>query len=235
MKKLIYIILLLVFTLCLFGCDNDSKGKVILPDVEITEEPSIKAPSYDTSKLLKPDYSWVNSYALSYEYYDNKNGYSEITEGKSENYLQIVDNSAGITTYYEQADGYVLEYILDNKAKTGTTSVQTAGTVKDMYSRFLEISTVDPKFPVYTNVTFIGSDFVAKRSATKYKQVEKAADGSEAKIAYAWIDDELAIATRYEQYDAKTQKLELRWELKSFSKNAKDENVKINLEQYDLQ
>ena len=95
------------------------------------------------------------------------------------------------------------------------------------------LSVCDPYFPVYKNVTKVGSDFVGERSATRYKQVETE-NGETTRIAYIWIDDALQFASKCELYDAKTQELLMRWELLDFTQNVTEDRVQINTDPYNI-
>ena len=245
MKKRLYasaLIFLLIFSFT--ACapaekGNVSQGDYILPsDYDIQnntgagEDTAVTKP-YNVSDVLSPDTTWQNAYALSYSYYDTKTGESVLTEGKCGKYYQITDSSSDITTFLVQENAYMMQYMLDNTQKNGTVAIVTDGAIENAYSGFTLLSVCDPYFPVYTNVTKVGDDFVGKRPATRYKQVETK-DDKETRIAYVWIDDEFHFASKCELYDASTQELLMRWELKDFTTNITEEAVKINIDAYQI-
>lgn len=236
-KKLFLFALIACILLTLSACSKEQPGGVNFGDYELsTEEILLQQEatlSYDPSKLIDADMSWQSAYALSYSYYDNKNGESKIAEGKCGRYFQSLDYATDIITYYTQEEGYVMEYVLNTKLKTGTSTVVTDSTMDDAYSGFCKLSTCDPYFPVYNNVTEVGSDFVANRPATRYKQVETQ-DGVVTRIAYVWIDDAYGFASRCELYDAQTQELQMRWELLDFTQNVTEDAIRVNLAAYSL-
>ena len=235
MKRITLIFALILCALMLFSSCEDNKtpqgnvnfGEYVIPtELETTTK-------YDQSQLINADNSWQTAYALSYDYYDKKTGSSTITEGKYGNYYQSVDNATNIVTFLSQEDGYMIQYMLDNTKKTGTSTIITEGSIDSMHSGFMLLSVCDPYFPVYKNVTEVGSDFVAQRSTTRYKQVQTE-NGIETQIAYVWIDDMFGFASRCELYDAVTQELLMKWELTDFTQNVNENGVKLNLDLYDI-
>lgn len=236
MKKSTAILLAFLIIISFSACTSkDEGGSVNFGDYVLPEETTDIQVSnkYNEDELVLSDTSWISCYALEYSYYDNKTGESKIAEGRSGNYYQSTDYATNIITYYTQADGYVLEYMLNRDTKTGTSAVVTNATMNDLYSGFSLLSSCDPYFPLYTNVTKVGQDFVANRPATRYKQTQTE-NGVITKIAYVWIDDQLGFASKCEQYNAQTEELELRWELLSFTQNVKDSDIMINIDNYVL-
>lgn len=232
-KRLPHILFLILFLFSLAACsEEEPKGGVSIDDYSLPD-PQTTSLRYDASQVLDPDTSWQSAYALSYSYYDIKSGESKIAEGKCGKYYQSLDYATNIITFLTQEDGYILEYMLNENTKTGTSTVVTSSTIDDLYSGFSMLSVCDPEFPVYRNVTKVGTDFVAKRSAVRYKQVETE-NGVETKIAYVWIDDQYGFASRCELYDAQTRELQMRWELLEFTQNVTEEGVKINVDAYEL-
>ncbi len=234
MKKFAYIILVSILIMSVFSsCSQDEKtgnvnfGEYVISDAETTSL------NYDVSQVLNTDSSWQSSYALSYTYYDKKSGESVITEGKCGKYYQSLDKATDIATFITQEDGYMIQYMLNNNTAEGTATIVTNSTIDDLYSGFIQLSVCDPYFPVYKNVTKVGTDFVAGRSAVRYKQIEKE-NGADKKIAYVWIDDQYGFASRCELYDAETQELQMRWELLEFTRNVTEDAVKINVDAYDI-
>ncbi|MCD7827527.1 MAG: hypothetical protein LUG85_03190 [Clostridiales bacterium] len=234
MKKVICILILLIILVCGCSCGSETGGSVNFGDYEISSEYyETTTQSYDSSLVLDIDTSWQTSYALSYTFYDSDKGYSEIVEGRCENYYQSMDMETGIITFLSQEDGYIMEYVLEEASKTGTAAIITDSDMESLYSGFALMSACDPYLPVYTNVTKVGDDFVANRSATRYKQVQTE-DGVETKIAYIWIDDRYSFASKCELYDGQTQELLLRWELTEFTLNVTEDSVRVNLDEYTL-
>lgn len=232
-KRLAFVIFLLLLLLSFSACSGAGpSGSVNFGEYEISSE-EINPSKYDMSQLLSADESWQTAYALSYSYYDNTIGESQIAEGRCGNYYQSLDYSTNIITYLTQENGYMMEYMLNTGTKTGTAAVVTDSTIDDTYTGFEMLSVCDPYFPVYTNVTKVGSDFVANRSATRYKQVQTE-DGVTTKIAYIWIDDMYGFASKCELYDAVTEELQLRWELLSFTQNVSEESIMVDLDAYTL-
>lgn len=230
MKKLSIIVMILIFVFTFCSCSRNEQGG----SVDFGEyTPEVESSTVHYDNLVNSDTSWYNSYALKYNYYDKTIGESIITEGKCGNYYQSHDSASNIISYYTQQEGYILEYLLNKDTKTGTVSIVTNATMDDLYSGFALISTCDPYFPSYKNVTKVGQDFVANRSATRYKQTQTE-NGTVTKIAYVWIDDELGIATKCEQYNALTEELEMRWELLEFTQNVKESDILIDIESYKI-
>ena len=232
-------ILILIFGFSACG-ENQQNGSVNFGDYEIPSDygnqnnpENQTTKPYNTSEVLSPDTSWQKSYALSYSYYDQKTGESVLTEGRCGNYYQVSDSVSNITTLLVQEEAYMLQYMLNTSTKTGTSAVVTDGTIETSYSGFTILSTCDPYFPVYKNVTSAGSDFVANRPATRYKQTETK-DNAETRIAYVWIDDQYGFASKCELYDANTEVLLMRWELTDFTTNITEEAVKIDISAYTI-
>lgn len=231
-KRLLFGLAALLLLLSMTACGQEKNGSVNFGDYELSSEETTLL-QYDPQQLLDADDSWQNKYALSYTFYEKKTGESKITEGKCGKYYQAIDETSGIITFVSQEEGYMMEYMLDSNTKTGTAAVVTDSTIDELYSGFSQFSTCDPYFPVYKNVTKFESEFVANRSATRYKQVETE-NGTETRIAYVWIDDDLGFASKCELYDAQTQELLMRWELTAFTVNAVEEAVKINIGEYEI-
>lgn len=235
MKRITFIFVLLLCILMLFAsCSENTtpEGNVNFGEYVIPSEPDTTQ-KYNDADLINADNSWQTAYALSYDYYDKKTGASTITEGKFGNWYQSIDNATNIITFLSQEEGYMVQYMLDNIKKTGTSTIITEGTIDSMHSGFMLLSVCDPYFPVYKNVTKVGSDFVADRSATRYKQVQTE-NGTETQIAYVWVDDMFGFASRCELYDAVTQELLMKWELTDFTQNVNENGVKINLNAYNI-
>ena len=233
MKKIsVWALMLIIIMLTVSSCTKDKPGGVDFGEYELTSEVQ-QTLSYDPSKVLDIDTSWQKAYALSYSYYDKKTGESIITEGKCGNYYQSLDGATNIINYLTQEDGYMMEYVLNQNTKTGTAAVKTEASIDTLYSGFSQLSTCDPYFPVYTNVTKVGDDFVGNRSAGRYRQ-QQTENGVVTKIAYVWIDDQYGFASKCELYDAQTQELQMRWELLSFTQNVNEDGVKINIDAYTL-
>lgn len=232
MKKISAILIILSLAVIMTACSDNKTGSVNFGDYTPDEVESTKI-NYDNSELITSDTEWYEAYALKYNYYDKSAGESIITEGKCGDYYQSHDSATDVVSYYEQQQGYILQYFLNKQTKTGTVSVVTGKTMKDLYSGFSLISTCDPYFPVYKNVTKVGQDFVANRSATRYKQTQTE-NGTVTKIAYIWIDDELGFASKCEQYNAVTEELEMRWELLDFTQNVQTSDIIINTESYKI-
>ncbi len=231
MKRFTAIILISILLFTCSSCKNEQGdvnfGDYVIPSTQ-EEETTTK---YDESKMISADNSWQNAYALSYIYYDQKNGESKIAEGKCGNVYQSMDYATNIITYLEQQEGYMTQYMLNATTKTGTMTVVTDGTIDTLRSGFMKTSVCDPYLPLYVNVTNVGTDFVANRSATRYKQVEQK-DGKDYQIAYIWVDDMYGFASRCELYDAQTENLLMRWELQDFTQNVTEDGLKINLDSY---
>lgn len=233
MKKFLILGIVLIFIIItLSSCTADKPGSVDFGEYELTSETGTTL-SYDPSNVLDIDTSWQKAYALSYSYYDKKTGESIITEGKCGNYYQSLDGATNIINYLTQEDGYMMEYVLNQNTKTGTAAVKTEASMDTLYSGFSQLSTCDPYFPVYTNVTKVGDDFVTNRAAGRYKQ-QQTENGVVTKIAYVWIDDQYGFASKCELYDAQTEELQMRWELLNFTQNVTEDGVKINLDGYTL-
>lgn len=234
MRKLSVLLFAIIIILTFASCtQQEDGGSVNFGDYVLPETDTEVSNKYGQDELVSSDTSWLDCYALEYSYYDTKTGESRIAEGRCENYFQSMDYATNTLTFYTQEDGYILEYVLNSETKTGTAAVVTDSTMENIYSGFSMLSTCDPYFPVYKNVTKVGQDFVANRSATRYKQTQTE-NGVITKIAYVWIDDELGFASKCEQYDAQTEELQMRWELLSFTRNVTEDDIKINLDNYTL-
>lgn len=235
-KKLFLFALIACILLTLSACSEEQPGGVQFGEYELASEQLTQqeaSVTYDPADLIDAEMSWQSAYALSYSYYDNKNGESKIAEGKCGRYFQSLDYATDIITYYTQEEGYVMEYVLNTNLKNGTSTVVTDSTLDNAYSGFCKLSTCDPYFPVYNNVTEVGQDFVADRAATRYKQVETK-DGVTTRIAYVWIDNAYGFASKCELYDAQTQELQMRWELLEFTQNVTEDGIRVNLDAYSL-
>lgn len=232
MKKFIASITCILMLICFSSCDSTPEGNVDFGDYVIPTEADTTS-KYDESQLINADNSWQNAYALSYIYYDKKTGQSTIAEGRCGNYYQSLDYATNITTFMSQEDGYIIQYMLDGNTKKGTATVVTDGSIDSLHSGFMMLSVCDPYYPVYKNVKKVGSDFVAQRSATRYKQVQTE-NGVETQIAYVWVDDMFGFASRCELYDAATQELLMKWELQDFTQNVTEDGVKINVDSYTI-
>lgn len=233
-KRFICVMMIILILLCLCACSEKETGDVNFGEYELseTEMTSLK---YNPDDVLSPDESWQNAYALSYSFYDKQKSGSEsiIVEGRCGKYYQALDRTSDIISFFSQEDGYIIQYLLDGSTKTGTSAIVTGSSMDELYSGFTQFSVCDPYFPVYTNVTKVGEDFVANRSASRYKQIETQ-DGKETRIAYVWIDDAYGFASKCELYDAVTQELQMRWELLSFTQNVSEESIKVPVEEYEL-
>ena len=232
MRKFSVFILCILMLVCFSSCDTSPEGNVDFGDYVIPTEIDTTS-KYDESQLINADNSWQSAYALSYTYYDKKIGQSTIAEGRCGRYYQSLDYATNITTFMSQEDGYILQYMLDSNTKKGTATVVTEGSMDSLHSGFMMLSVCDPYFPVYKNVTKVDSDFVAQRSATRYKQVQ-VENGVETQIAYVWVDDMFGFASRCELYDAQTQELLMKWELQDFTQNVTEDGVKINVDSYTI-
>ncbi len=232
MKKFSVLVLCILLLVCFSSCDTGPEGNVDFGDYVIPTEADTTS-KYDESELINADNSWQSAYALSYIYYDKKTGQSTIAEGRCGRYYQSLDYATNITTFMSQEDGYIIQYMLDSNTKKGTATIVTDGSMDSLHSGFMMLSVCDPYFPVYKNVTKVGSDFVAQRSATRYKQVQ-IEDGIEKQIAYVWVDDMFGFASRCELYDAVTQELLMKWELQDFTQNVTEDGVKINVDSYTI-
>lgn len=232
MKRIIASITCILIMMCFSSCDSKPEGNVDFGDYVIPSEADTTS-KYDESQLINADNSWQSAYALSYTYYDKKTGQSTIAEGRCGRYYQSLDYATNITTFMSQEDGYIIQYMLDSNTKKGTATVVTDGSMDSLHSGFMMLSVCDPYFPVYTNVKKVGSDFVAQRSATRYKQVQTENE-AEKQIAYVWVDDMFGFASRCELYDAQTQELLMKWELQDFTQNVTEDGVKINVDSYTI-
>ena len=232
MRKFSVFILCILMLVCFSSCDTGPEGNVDFGDYVIPTEIDTTS-KYNESQLINADNSWQSAYALSYTYYDKKIGQSTIAEGRCGRYYQSLDYATNITTFMSQEDGYILQYMLDSNTKKGTATIVTEGAMDSLHSGFMMLSVCDPYFPVYKNVTKVGSDFVAQRSATRYKQVQ-VENGVETQIAYVWVDDMFGFASRCELYDAVSQELLMKWELQDFTQNVTEDGVKINVDSYTI-
>lgn len=234
MKKISAILLVISVLLTFSACADDSKdGNGSVNFGEYSPEVESTSINHNNTELLDSDTSWLDAYALSYSYYDADSGESIITEGRCGNYYQSHDSATNTISFYAQQEGYILQYLLNSDKKTGTAAVVTDSSIDDLYSGFTMISTCDPYFPVYKNVTKVGQDFIANRSATRYKQTQTE-NGVTTKIAYVWIDDEYGFASKCEQYNAQTEELEMRWELLEFTQNVTEDAIKVNIDNYKI-
>jgi outer membrane lipoprotein-sorting protein len=236
-KKIISIFVSLILIAIIFSsCGKDEVRTVLTTAEETTEQQSLEESTIDIdiTKLLNVDDTWQDKYALSYSYYDSSSGESTIAEGKIGDYYQSMDYSSGTIVYLTQENGYMIEYMLNHSTKTGTAAVVTDSDVSSSSSGFVMLSTVDPLFPQYKNVVEVGTDYVCKRPAVRYRQTQSDSSGKADKIAYVWVDSQYGFASKCELYDAESRKLLMRWELKSFTRNVKENSVKIDLSKYKI-
>ncbi len=227
----IALIIILLFSISACTVQETPGGNVNFGDYEIETELYLTE-QYDPADRLNIDFSWCESYIVSYSKYDKGVGESILYEGRCGNYLQILDKHSGIITYYVQEDAYMLMYILSSNQQQGVVSVISDESV-DTIAQFPALTVCKENFPSRVNVTKVGSNFVGNRSATRYKQEERI-DGVLKRIAYVWIDDEYGFASKCEVYDATTQELIKRWELLDFTTNVSEDAIKINLDSFDI-
>ena len=231
-KRFTALVLIFVILLSVTACksdDNTQGGSVNFGDYVIPTEPDTTT-AYDPANKIQTDFSWCEQYIASYSYYDKNSGEALLYEGRCGNYLQIWEKNSGIITYYEQADGYMLEYLLSSEQAVGTVTAIADESV-DTIAQFPALTVCKEDFPSYSNVTKVGTNFVGNRSATRYKQVESE-NGVEKRIAYVWIDDQYGFASKCECYNAETQELLTRWELLDFTTNVTEAAVKINVDDF---
>ena len=226
------IVLICLMLLTVTACtkqENTPSGSVNFGDYELPTEVE-STTKYDPAGKLKVDLAWCEKYIVSYSYYKADIGESMLVEGRCGNYLQIWDKTSGIMSYYEQADGYMLEYLLDVNNSVGSVSAVADNSV-DTIAHFPALTICKEDFPLRSNVTSVGTNFVANRSATRYKQVE-AENGIEKRIAYLWIDDQYGFILKCEVYNAETQELITRLEVLDFTTNVTEDAVKMKLDDY---
>ena len=241
-REIAVLLALLVLLSCVAaGCSRGREAvpstRPYVPQTEAEPEPEVSTEEpplpYDPAAVLDVATSWQTRYALSYSFYKDGDGESVVLEAKTGDFYQAMDQMTGIITYLTQEDGYVMEYVLDNNAGTGTATIVTDSTVANANSGFVQLSACDPYLPVYANVEKAGSDYVAKREATRYKQTQLGENGDPERIAYIWIDDEYSFVSRCELYEADGTLL-LRWELQSFTTDVKEEDVRLDISDFKL-
>lgn len=228
------IVLICLILLTVTACtkqENTPGGSVNFGEYELPTEVEATT-KYDPAGKLKVDLSWCEKYIVSYSYYKSDIGESMLVEGRCGNYLQIWDKTSGIMSYYEQEESYMLEYLLDVQNAVGTVSVVADNSV-DTIAHFPALTICKEDFPLRSNVTKVGTNFVADRSATRYKQVE-AENGVEKRIAYLWIDDQYGFISKCEVYNAETQELITRLEVLDFTTNVTEDAVKMKLDDYTI-
>lgn len=237
-KKFLSVILICILSTAVFvSC---SKNPVITdPYGKTTAAPEQTSSSgkseSEINTLLPNDESWKSCYALTYDFYDSKEGSSTITEYyDGEKYISA-DAASGIITYIVPAQGYLLEYFLDTATQEGTVSVVSGSSITDIVSGFYALSVTDRRLPAYSNTQRVGRSTVAGRSVTQYLQTGVYSGGSSGTVKI-FVDDVFGFTSKLEFSDASRQLL-LSWELKGINTDAsyvKENMPEISLDSYKI-
>ena len=108
------IISFVLLTAVFSSCSKDN-NKIVDPYGESTsnDAQNNNSDSVPPSQSLHLDESWRNCYALTYDFFDSREGSSTITEFFDGTKYISADAQTGIVTYIVPADGYLTEYFLD--------------------------------------------------------------------------------------------------------------------------
>jgi len=233
-RKVLCLILIFAVTASLFvSCSKDPVitdpyGRSTTAASEQTSS-SGKSES-EINSTLPFNESWRDCYALTYDFFDYREGSSTITEYYDGEKFISSDAASGIITYIVPAQGYMLEYFLDPESMEGTVSVVSGASISDIVSGFYAISVTDLRLPAYSNVTRVGQTAVAGRSATQFVQTGLYWDNAQG-TAKIFVDDVYSFTSKLEFYSS-SRELLLSWELKGINTDAS--YVKANMPEISL-
>lgn len=226
------IISFVLLTAVFSSCSKDN-NKIVDPYGESTsnDAQNNNSDSVPPSQSLHLDESWRNCYALTYDFFDSREGSSTITEFFDGTKYISADAQTGIVTYIVPADGYLTEYFLDTKELKGTVSVVGGSDINSIVTGFYALSVTDVRLPDYSNTNKTGITLIAGRNATEYIQTGVYGTDNQQGTAKIYVDDLYGFTSKLEFYNSSREML-LSWELKGI--NTDEDYVKKNMPVIDL-
>ena len=223
---------LILLTAVFSACSKDD-NKIIDPYGESTsnDAQNNNSGSVTPSQSLHLDESWRECYALTYDFFDSREGSSTITEFYDGTKYISADAETGIVTYIVPADGYLTEYFLDTKEQKGTVSIVGGTDLKSIVTGFYALSATDVRLPDYSNTNKTGITLIAGRNATEYIQTGVYGTDNQQGTVKIYVDDLYGFTSKLEFYNSSREML-LSWELKGINTDA--EYVKQNMPVIDL-
>ncbi len=227
------IIIVSALVLASFSACSHDNGKIVDPYGETSSGISVEGNSsaYAESQTLHLDESWRSCYALTYDFFDSREGSSTITEFYDGTEYISADAESGIITYIVPADGYLTEYFLDTKELKGTLSIVGGSDINSIVTGFYALSVTDVRLPDYSNTNKTGITLVAGRNATEYIQTGSYGEDKQQGTVKIYVDDLYGFTSKLEFYSS-SRELLLSWELKGI--NTDVNYIKENMPVIDL-
>lgn len=232
-RSVLSIFISLIFLTAFFSACSKNDNKIVDPYGESTsnDAQNNNSDSVPPSQSLHLDESWRECYALTYDFFDSREGSSTITEFYDGTKYISADAQTGIVTYIVPADGFLTEYFLDTKEQKGTVSIVGGTDLKSIVTGFYALSATDVRLPDYSNTNKTGITLIAGRNATEYIQTGVYGTDNQRGTAKIYVDDLYGFTSKLEFYNSSREML-LSWELKGI--NTDEDYVKKNMPVIDL-
>lgn len=232
-RSVLSIFISLIFLTAVFSACSKNDNKIVDPYGESTsnDAQNNNSDSVPPSQSLHLDESWRECYALTYDFFDSREGSSTITEFYDGTKYISADAQTGIVTYIVPADGFLTEYFLDTKEQKGTVSIVGGTDLKSIVTGFYALSATDVRLPDYSNTNKTGITLIAGRNATEYIQTGVYGTDNQQGTAKIYVDDLYGFTSKLEFYNSSREML-LSWELKGI--NTDEDYVKKNMPVIDL-
>ncbi len=232
-RSVLSIFISLIFLTAVFSACSKNDNKIVDPYGESTsnDAQNNNSDSVPPSQSLHLDESWRECYALTYDFFDSREGSSTITEFYDGTKYISADAQSGIVTYIVPADGFLTEYFLDTKEQKGTVSIVGGTDLKSIVTGFYALSATDVRLPDYSNTNKTGITLIAGRNATEYIQTGVYGTDNQQGTAKIYVDDLYGFTSKLEFYNSSREML-LSWELKGI--NTDEDYVKKNMPVIDL-
>ncbi len=232
-RSVLSIFISLIFLTAVFSACSKNDNKIVDPYGESTsnDAQNNNSDSVPPSQSLHLDESWRECYALTYDFFDSREGSSTITEFYDGTKYISADAQTGIVTYIVPADGFLTEYFLDTKEQKGTVSIVGGTDLKSIVTGFYALSATDVRLPDYSNTNKTGITLIAGRNATEYIQTGVYGTDNQRGTAKIYVDDLYGFTSKLEFYNSSREML-LSWELKGI--NTDEDYVKKNMPVIDL-
>lgn len=232
-RSVLSIIISFALLTAVFSACSKDDNKIIDPYGESTsnDAQNNNSDSVTPSQSLHLDESWRECYALTYDFFDSREGSSTITEFYDGTKYISADADSGIITYIIPADGYLTEYFLDTKELKGTVSIVGGTDLKSIVTGFYALSATDVRLPDYSNTNKTGITLIAGRNATEYIQTGVYGTDNQQGTVKIYVDDMYGFTSKLEFYNSSREML-LSWELKGINTDA--DYVKQNMPVIDL-
>lgn len=232
-RSVLSIFISLIFLTAVFSACSKDDNKIVDPYGESTsnDAQNNNSDSVPPSQSLHLDESWRECYALTYDFFDSREGSSTITEFYDGTKYISADAQTGIVTYIVPADGFLTEYFLDTKEQKGTVSIVGGTDLKSIVTGFYALSATDVRLPDYSNTNKTGITLIAGRNATEYIQTGVYGTDNQRGTAKIYVDDLYGFTSKLEFYNSSREML-LSWELKGI--NTDEDYVKKNMPVIDL-